>query len=64
MTDTLFDSPGKLLLDREPPDPPAAAPTSQPRANASPSYSVRAMSCTSANPAHRLSRFSFSLKEQ
>ena len=30
---------------------------SQPRANASPSHSVPAMSCTSANPAHRLSRF-------
>ena len=54
----------KLLTEREPPNLPAAGPTSQPRANASPSYSVRAMSCTSADPAHRLSRFSFSLKEQ
>ena len=32
---------------------------SQPRANASPSHSVPAMSCTSANPAHRLSRSFF-----
>ena len=50
MTDALFDSPAKtLLLDREPPDPPrppVSAQTSQPRANASPSYSVRSMSCT------------------
>ena len=36
--------------------------TSQPRANAS-GFSVRAMSHTSVNPAHRLSRFSFSSKE-
>ena len=47
MTDALFDSPAKRSTP-----PSVSVQTPQPRANASPSSSVRAMSCTSANPAH------------